>query len=133
MNQSSRPIGRSALSRRRLLAGGGLLAAGCSAEAGSLTLVTLRSLARRRGHAAVPAVAISRVSQWYREKQRGAARWRRSSGTRRSPRTRTSTWSGRRRLERALAAALLTDEGPDVFEWVNGPNIDMIKGGQVVT
>ena len=31
-----------------------------------------------------------------------------------------------------MAAALLTDEGPDVFEWVNGPNIDMIQSGQVV-
>ena len=34
--------------------------------------------------------------------------------------------------ETAMAAALLTDEGPDVFEWVNGPNIDMIQSGQVV-
>ena len=31
-----------------------------------------------------------------------------------------------------LAAALLTDQGPDVFEIGNGPNIDMITSGQVL-
>jgi len=34
--------------------------------------------------------------------------------------------------ESTIAAGLLTDEGPDVFEWINGPNIDMIQSGQVV-
>lgn len=34
--------------------------------------------------------------------------------------------------DRKTAAALLTDGGPDVFEYANGPTIDMIKGGQVV-
>lgn len=32
----------------------------------------------------------------------------------------------------ALSAGLLTDDGPDVFEVGNGPNIDMIQSGQVV-
>ncbi len=32
----------------------------------------------------------------------------------------------------AVTSALLTDEGPDVFEFGNGPSIDMIQGGQVV-
>jgi multiple sugar transport system substrate-binding protein len=31
-----------------------------------------------------------------------------------------------------VAAALLTDAGPDVFESGNGPNIDEIQGGQVI-
>ncbi|GAB2573144.1 ABC transporter substrate-binding protein [Kribbella endophytica] len=34
--------------------------------------------------------------------------------------------------DKKTAAALLTDGGPDVFEYGNGPSIDMIKGGQVV-
>jgi multiple sugar transport system substrate-binding protein len=33
--------------------------------------------------------------------------------------------------EKAVAAALLTDEVPDVFEYANGPSLDMIKAGQV--
>jgi multiple sugar transport system substrate-binding protein len=34
--------------------------------------------------------------------------------------------------DRSTAAALVTDAGPDVFEYSNGPTIDMIKGGHVV-
>jgi multiple sugar transport system substrate-binding protein len=34
--------------------------------------------------------------------------------------------------DKKTAAALLTDGGPDVFEYGNGPTIDMIKGGQLV-
>lgn len=34
--------------------------------------------------------------------------------------------------DKKAASALLTDGGPDVFEYGNGPSIDMIKGGQVV-
>lgn len=34
--------------------------------------------------------------------------------------------------EKAVAAALLTTEVPDVFEYANGPTLDMIKTGQVV-
>ncbi|WP_406047669.1 ABC transporter substrate-binding protein [Kribbella sp. NBC_00889] len=34
--------------------------------------------------------------------------------------------------DKKTATALLTDQGPDVFEYVNGPTIDMIKAGQVV-
>jgi multiple sugar transport system substrate-binding protein len=34
--------------------------------------------------------------------------------------------------DQKVASALLTDGGPDVFEYRNGPSIDMIQGGQVV-
>jgi multiple sugar transport system substrate-binding protein len=34
--------------------------------------------------------------------------------------------------DQTTAASLLTNAGPDVFEYGNGPTIDMIKGGQVV-
>lgn len=34
--------------------------------------------------------------------------------------------------EKALGAALLTDKAPDVFEYANGPTLDMIRAGQVV-
>lgn len=33
--------------------------------------------------------------------------------------------------EKLVAAALLTDKVPDVFEYANGPTLDMIKAGQV--
>lgn len=33
--------------------------------------------------------------------------------------------------DQTTAASLLTSSGPDVFEYGNGPTIDMIKGGQV--
>lgn len=33
--------------------------------------------------------------------------------------------------DKKAASALLTDSGPDVFEYGNGPSIDMIKAGQV--
>ncbi|WP_405056355.1 sugar ABC transporter substrate-binding protein [Kribbella sp. NBC_01505] len=34
--------------------------------------------------------------------------------------------------DKKVSTTLLTDQGPDVFEYVNGPTIDMIKAGQVV-
>ena len=34
--------------------------------------------------------------------------------------------------DKKASTALLTDQGPDVFEYGNGPTIDMIKGKQVV-
>lgn len=34
--------------------------------------------------------------------------------------------------DKTTASSLLTDSGPDVFEYGNGPTIDMIKGSQVV-
>jgi multiple sugar transport system substrate-binding protein len=34
--------------------------------------------------------------------------------------------------EKKASTALLTNQGPDTFEYPNGPTIDMIKGGQVV-
>ncbi len=34
--------------------------------------------------------------------------------------------------EKLVAAALLTDKVPDVFEYGNGPTLDMIKAGQVL-
>lgn len=41
------------------------------------------------------------------------------------------TWGGDG-YDRDVAAALGTDSGPDVFEYGNGPTIDMITDGQVV-
>jgi multiple sugar transport system substrate-binding protein len=34
--------------------------------------------------------------------------------------------------DKKASTALLTDQGPDVFEYANGPTIDMVKAGQVV-
>jgi len=34
--------------------------------------------------------------------------------------------------DKKVSTTLLTEQGPDVFEYGNGPTIDMIKGGQVV-
>ncbi len=133
MNQSNPPIGRGALSRRRLLAGGGLLAAGMLAGggiAGARHPSLARSAARAGRHPR--SGDLPTLSQWYHgygeegvqeAVERFAAAYEEANVE--------VEWFASD-YDNALASALLTDEGPDVFEAGNGPNIDMIQGGQVV-
>ena len=133
MNQPNHPLGRSAFTRRRLLAGGGLLAAGVLAGGG---LAARRSdrLARSAASAARRPRSgdLPTLSQWYHEYgEEGTLEAVQSYAAAFPDANVEVEWiSGD--WETAMAAALLTDEGPDVFEWVNGPNIDMIQSGQVV-
>lgn len=115
------PSYRRMLNRRRLLAGGGALAAGMFAS-GRLASAALRL---RSGD-------LPTLSQWYHEYgeagvqeavERYAAMYEDANvEVEWVPGDYTS----------AVTSALLTDEGPDVFEFGNGPSIDMIQGGQVV-
>ncbi len=134
MNQSNLPIGRSALSRRRLLAGGGLLAAGMLAGGGGIAGARHPSLARSAARAGRRPRSgdLPTLSQWYHgygeegvqeAVERYAAAYEDANVE--------VEWFAAD-YDNALASALLTDEGPDVFEAGNGPNIDMIQGGQVV-
>lgn len=117
-------------SRRRLLAGSGLLAAGLLASGGNVVA------ARRPGPARPtrrPATGeLPTLSQWYHQYgEEGTLEAVKSYAAAFPDATVDVQWiSGD--WEATIAAALLTDDGPDVFEWVNGPNIDMIQSGQVV-
>jgi multiple sugar transport system substrate-binding protein len=133
MIQPNHQLGRTTFTRRRLLAGGGLLATGVLAGGGLATAgrpgVTrsAASRARRPRSGDLPT-----LSQWYHEYgEEGTLEAVQSYAAAFPDANVEVEWiSGD--WETAMAAALLTDEGPDVFEWVNGPNIDMIQSGQVV-
>jgi multiple sugar transport system substrate-binding protein len=133
MNQSNLPIGRSALSRRRLLAGGGLLAAGVLAGGGGIAGARHPTLARSAARASRPRSGdLPTLSQWYHEYgEEGVLEAVQSYAADYEEANVEVEWIPGD-WETAMTTGLLTDEGPDIFEWVNGPNIDMIQGGQVV-
>ena len=114
-----------AFGRRSFLGlAGGALGAGVLAACGDNT---------GRGDGSSTSGGSLRLSQWYH--QYGEA------GTQQAVERYADGLPGRQR-HRAVEApatttrrpprALLTDAGPDVFEYGNGPSIDMIQGGQVV-
>jgi multiple sugar transport system substrate-binding protein len=112
---------RSRYSRRQLLAGaGGVLAVGSLAGRGGIAAARPRS------------DELPTLSQWYHEYgEEGTLEAVESYAADYEAANVEVEWiSGD--WETAIASALLTDEGPDVFEWINGPNIDMIQSGQVV-
>ncbi len=114
------------LSRRTLLALGGLTAAS-TALAGCVPA----------GPEPVPAPTTTRpsgptVEQWYhayseagvkQAVERYAADYRRAAVR--------AVWR-QGEYDRSTAAAVPTQAGPDVFEYANGPTIDLIRGGHVV-
>jgi multiple sugar transport system substrate-binding protein len=112
------------VTRRRLLAMGGGLAtmavAGCGSNTG-------RDTGSGGSSGSKPA-----LSQWYHQygeagTQQAVQRYAKAY----PDATVTVQWSPGD-YDKKTAATLLTDNGPDVFEYGNGPSIDMIKGGQVV-
>jgi multiple sugar transport system substrate-binding protein len=112
------------VTRRRLLAMGGGLAAMAVAGCGSNTG---RDTGSGGSSGSKPA-----LSQWYHQygeagTQQAVQRYAKAY----PDATVTVQWSPGD-YDKKTAATLLTDNGPDVFEYGNGPSIDMIKGGQVV-
>ncbi|WP_329474427.1 sugar ABC transporter substrate-binding protein [Kribbella sp. NBC_01484] len=113
------------VTRRRLLAMGGGLAAMAVAGCGSNTG---RADAGSGGSSGdKPALA-----QWYHQygeagTQQAVERYAKAY----PDATVTVQWSPGD-YDKKMSTALLTDQGPDVFESVNGPTIDMIKANQVV-
>lgn len=116
------------LSRRRLLAlGGGLAALGGLAACGSNTGRPAESATSGSGSGAKPS-----LGQWYHQYgEAGTQQAVQKYAADYPDATVKVTWKAGD-YEQPVTAALLTDNGPDVFEYGNGPTIDMIKGGQVV-
>jgi multiple sugar transport system substrate-binding protein len=110
-------------SRRKFLAVGGGLAALAVAGCGSNT--GRESSGGSSGGKPV-------LSQWYHQYGEAGTQQAVQRYAKEYPdATVTVQWSPGD-YDKKTAAALLTDKGPDVFEYGNGPTIDMIKGGQVV-
>lgn len=108
-------------SRRRLLRAGGVLAVGALAACGSNT---------GRGSSGESG-GRPRLNQWYHQygepgTQQAVTRYAKAY----DKADVTVSWK-LGNYDQTTAAALLTDNGPDVFEFANGAGIDMIRGGQV--
>jgi multiple sugar transport system substrate-binding protein len=110
--------------RRRFLAVGGGLAAMAVAGCGSNTGRNTGSSGASGGK--------PELSQWYHQYGEAGTQQAVERYAKEYPdATVTVQWSPGD-YDKKTAAALLTDNGPDVFEYGNGPTIDMIKGGQLV-
>lgn len=114
------------LSRRSLLTlSGGVAAAAALAGCGSNT-------GRTTDPAAATNAALPSLSQWYHQYgeegvEAAVKAWAAEyTGAAVSVNWVLSNYSD------ALAATLLTPSAPDVFEYANGPTLDMIRAGQVV-
>lgn len=112
------------VSRRRVLGIGAGLAAMAVAGCGSNT--------GREGASGGSPGGKPVISQWYHQYGEAGTQQAVERYAKEYPdATVTVQWSPGD-YDKKAASALLTDNGPDVFEYVNGPTIDMIKGGQVV-
>lgn len=134
MNYPINPSDRRRISRRTLIAGaGGAVAAGMFAASGGIASARRPSVARaaiRAGRR--PASGEPTLSQWYHGYgEAGVQEAVEGYAAAYEEATVNVEWFPAD-YDSALASALLTDEGPDVFEIGNGPTIDMILSGQVV-
>lgn len=113
-----------ALTRRTLLAAGGLAATGALTACGSNTG---RAPAKGSSQASAPT-----ISSWYHKYGEDGVEAAVKSWAAEYPSARVSVNWVLADYEKSLAAALLTPSAPDTFENANGPTLDMIKAGQVV-
>jgi multiple sugar transport system substrate-binding protein len=121
-----------AIPRRRLLAlGGGLAAAAAGFSACGSNTGRPDPGSSASSSSSGPAASVA-LTQWYHEYgeagvedavKRYAAAYDQAQVT--------VKWNPGE-YEKLVSAALLTAEVPDVFEYGNGPTLDMIKAGQVV-
>lgn len=124
----SAPIGR----RKLLALGGGAIAAGAVGglgfgNASAANRAARRSLSRRPGSGDLP-----EISQWYHTYGEEGVQEAVTGYAEAYADARVSVEWIPDPYETTVSSALLTDEGPDVFEYGNGPTIDMIQGGQVL-
>ena len=135
MNQPTNPSDRNRLSRRALIAGaGGAVAAGVFAANGGIAGARRPSLARSAARAAGRPRSGDKptLKQWYHGYgEEGVQEAVEGYAAAYEEATVEVEWFPAD-YDSALSSALLTDDGPDVFEMGNGPNIDMILSGQVV-
>ena len=123
------------LSRRRLLAGaGGALAAGVFAAGGGVAGARRPSLARAAARAAGRPRSgdLPTLSQWYHTYGEEGVQDAVNGYAAAYTEAEVSVEWVPDPYESTLTSALLTDDGPDVFEYGNGPSIDMIQAGQVL-
>lgn len=117
------------LDRRQLLLGlgGTAVASAALAACGGNTGRQSSSSSSSGGGGAKPAIA-----QWYHQYGEAGTQQAVERYAAAYPDAKvTVTWKPGD-YDQSTAASLLTDAGPDVFEYGNGPTIDMIKGNQVV-
>ena len=119
-----------AIPRRRFLSLSGGLAAAAAAGLSACGSNT----GRPETEASSPASGGAKVelSQWYHEYgEDGVEDAVKRYAAAYEPAKVTVKWNPGE-YEKLVAAALLTDKVPDVFEYGNGPTLDMIKAGQVL-
>ena len=113
----------SGFSRRQVLGlGGGLAAlavAGCGSNSGRPS--------SGGGDGAKPT-----LSQWYHQYGEAGTQQAVERYAKEYPDATVSIQWSPGDYDKKVATTLLTEQGPDVFEYGNGPTIDMIKSGQVV-
>ncbi|MET7279568.1 sugar ABC transporter substrate-binding protein [Kribbella sp. NPDC005582] len=111
----------SGFSRRQVLGFGSGLAALAVAGCGSNT-----------GRSSTGDGSKATLSQWYHQYGEAGTQQAVERYAKEYPdATVTVQWSPGD-YDKKVATTLLTEQGPDVFEYGNGPTIDMIKAGQVV-
>lgn len=118
------------MGRRRLLAlGGGALAAGAFATSGG----RIGAMTRRPSGLRVPRSGdLPTIQQWYHQygEEGTQAAVERYAAAYEDADVEVTWQPGD--YDQTTVASLLTDDGPDVFEYGNGPTIDMIQSEQVV-
>lgn len=112
------------ISRRRLLAGAG--------GAAALGVIGARHPSVARAAARAASGEQPTLSQWYHEYGEAGVLEAVERYASEYPDADVSVEWIPGDYTSALTAALLTDDSPDVFEFGNGPSIDMIQAGQVV-
>jgi multiple sugar transport system substrate-binding protein len=115
---------RAALSRRGFFALGAGLAAAAVAGCGSNT--------GRDGGDSGGDKGTAKLTQWYHQYGEAGTKAAVERYAEEYPDAAVTVQWTPGDYDRKAASALLTGQGPDVFEYGNGATIDMIKGGQVV-
>ncbi|MDO5711265.1 MAG: extracellular solute-binding protein [Micrococcales bacterium] len=120
-----------ALTRRTLLSlGAGVTAMGALAACGSNTGRD-QTPAAGGGTSGSGGGSKPTLNQWYHQYgEAGTQQAAQKNAADYPDATVTVTWKPGD-YDQSMVATLLTDGAPDVFEYGNGPTIDMIKGGQV--
>ncbi len=101
---------------------GGALGAGVLAACGDTD----------RGETSSTSGGSLRLSQWYHQYGEEGTQQAVEGYAKAYPGAMVSVQWNPGDYDQKVASALLSDGGPDIFEFGNGPSIDMIQGGQVV-
>ena len=116
------------LDRRTFLS----LAAGVAGVAGVGVLAACGDNTGRQPSTGAGTTASSSLSQWYHQYGESGVQQAVEGYAKAYPGAGVTVQWNPGDYDKKVASALLTDGGPDVFEYGNGPTIDMIQAGQVV-